>query len=111
MRGARERRDIRLQGWGLLHSTWGTSVNAVSEASLERVGDITSSTATRALISRSALREAAAAAVSAGGYLADLRGDAYGHECLTVARAVVAAGATSVRVDDADTAAFLRGEG
>lgn len=81
----------------------------MSEASVEGVGETTSSAATRALISRSALRDAATAALAAGGRIADLRGDAYGHGVLPVARAVIAAGAEAVLVDgDAEVAALGR---
>ncbi|MGO2683077.1 MAG: alanine racemase C-terminal domain-containing protein [Microbacterium sp.] len=69
------------------------------------------STATRAVISRSALVECAAAAVAAGGEIADLRRDAYGHGVLPVARAVLAAGARAVRVDGAEQARLLRSAG
>jgi len=66
----------------------------------------------RSLISRSALASGAARAVSAGGRgIADLRRDAWGHGLLEVARAVVAAGARSVRVDGVDEIAALRAEG
>lgn len=51
------------------------------------------------MISRSALAAAAAAAVSAGGELADLRRDAWGHGVLAVAHAVTAVGAVRVLVD------------
>lgn len=59
----------------------------------------TSSSRPRALISRSALATASAAAVDAGGRVADLRRDAWGHGLFAVAHAVVAAGAAAVRVD------------
>lgn len=78
---------------------------------MEGVGETTSSAATRALISRSALREAAAAAVAAGGRTADLRGDAYGHGLLRVARATIAAGASQVRVDDEREQRLLAADG
>lgn len=51
------------------------------------------------MISRSALASGAAAAVTAGGRLADLRRDAWGHGVLAVAHAVTAAGARQVLVD------------
>ena len=63
------------------------------------------------MISRSALAAAAAAAVEAGGRIADLRRDAWGHGVLAVAHAVVAAGAGAVRVDYAEEAEALRLEG
>ncbi|MGM7665744.1 alanine racemase C-terminal domain-containing protein [Microbacterium sp. A93] len=72
---------------------------------------MTSSSAIRALISRSALADAAVAAVAAGGRIADLRGDAYGHGVLIVARAVIAAGAQSVVVDSLEEARLLNREG
>lgn len=61
--------------------------------------ETTSSSRPRALISRSALAAGAAAAVAAGGALADLRRDAWGHGLRAVAEAVTAAGASRVRVD------------
>jgi alanine racemase len=51
------------------------------------------------MISRSALAAGASAAVSAGGRVADLRRDAWGHGVLTVAQVVTAAGADRVLVD------------
>jgi len=51
------------------------------------------------VISRSALASGASAAVLAGGRLADLRRDAWGHGILAVAQAVTAAGAEQVLVD------------
>ncbi|MGO3231914.1 MAG: alanine racemase C-terminal domain-containing protein [Microbacterium sp.] len=69
------------------------------------------STATRAVISRSALAECAAVAVAAGGEVADLRRDAYGHGVLPVARAVLAAGARTVRVDGAEQVRMLHSAG
>jgi alanine racemase len=65
----------------------------------------------RAVISRSALATSAAAALRAGGEVADLRRDAWGHGLLTVAQAVVAAGARAVIVDDPDEVEALRYEG
>lgn len=78
---------------------------------MEGVGETTSSSATRALTSRSARAAAATAAVAAGGLIADLRGDAYGHGVLPTARAVIAAGAHSAVVDSADDVALLAREG
>ncbi len=66
---------------------------------MEDVWETTSSSLPRAMISRSALATAASAAVRAGGRIADLRRDAWGHGVLAVAQAVTAAGAESVRVD------------
>jgi alanine racemase len=63
------------------------------------------------MISRSALAAASAAAVDAGGRIADLRRDAWGHGVLAVAHAVVAAGAAAVRVDHAEEVETLRLEG
>ncbi len=63
------------------------------------------------MISRSALAAASAAAVDAGGRIADLRRDAWGHGVLAVAHAVVAAGAEAVRVDHAEEADALALEG
>lgn len=63
------------------------------------------------MISRSALAAGAAAAVDAGGRIADLRRDAWGHGVLAVAHAVVAAGASAVRVDYVEEAETLRLEG
>lgn len=60
----------------------------------------TSSALPRAVLSRSALTAGAAAAVRAGGDVADLRRDAWGHGLLSVAHAVSAAGAKSVLVDN-----------
>lgn len=51
------------------------------------------------MISRSALAAAASAAVAAGGRVADLRRDGWGHGVLAVAQAVTLAGAERVRVD------------
>lgn len=69
------------------------------------------SPATRALISRSALAYAARAAVSAGGSVADLRRDAYGHGLLAVARAAHEAGAERMLVDGDEQVALLRDAG
>ena len=63
------------------------------------------------MISRSALAAHAKAAVAAGGRVADLRRDAYGHGLHQVADAVLLAGADGVRVDDAGTARMLRADG
>lgn len=63
------------------------------------------------MISRSALTAAAAAAVRAGGSMADLRRDAWGHGLLAVAHAVTAAGARTVRVDGEGEVEMLRLEG
>ncbi|MCI1018241.1 hypothetical protein HWD99_06370 [Microbacterium sp. C5A9] len=63
------------------------------------------------MISRSALASAASAAVAAGGRLADLRRDAWGHGVLAVAHAVTAAGAGAVLVDSAAEAETLALEG
>jgi alanine racemase len=63
------------------------------------------------VISRTALAAHAKRAVGAGGRIADLRRDAYGHGLLPVARAVLLAGADAVRVDDADQVRMLRAEG
>ena len=69
-----------------------------------------SSSLPRALVSRDALRRGALAALSAGGSVADLRADAWGHGVLETARAVIAAGASAVRVD-AEDVDLLRAEG
>ena len=53
----------------------------------------------RAVISLSALGEAARAAVAAGGEVADLRGDALGHGASRVAEIVRDAGVRAVRLD------------
>lgn len=65
----------------------------------------------RALISRSALITAARAVVDAGGRVADLRADAFGHGATETARVVHAAGVARVIVDDEALAASLRVEG
>lgn len=70
-----------------------------------------SSSRPKALISRSALMAAASVAVDAGGRVADLRGDAWGHGLVTVAQAVSTAGAHAVLVDSADEVEALRTEG
>lgn len=72
---------------------------------------MSSSALPRAVISRSALTSAAAKAVAAGGRVADLRRDAWGHGLLAVAHAVTAAGAASVLVDSEDQAGMLQAEG
>lgn len=70
-----------------------------------------SSARPRAVLSRSALAASSAASVAAGGAVADLRRDAWGHGVLGVAHAVIAAGAHSVRVDRPDEVEALRLEG
>lgn len=72
---------------------------------------IQGSTATRAVISGSALVSAATTAAASGASVADLRRDAYGHGLAPVARAVRAAGIGMVRVDDEAAARMLRAEG
>lgn len=72
---------------------------------------MTSSSRPRAMISRSALAAAAAAAVDAGGRIADLRRDAWGHGVLAIAHAVTGAGAAAVLVDYPEEAEALRLEG
>ncbi|WP_243225565.1 alanine racemase C-terminal domain-containing protein [Microbacterium sp. CIAB417] len=61
----------------------------------------------RAVLSRSALEAAAAAAADAGGSCADLRRDAWGHGLSEVAAAVAAHG-IRVLVDDEDAVRVLR---
>lgn len=73
--------------------------------------ETTSSAQPLAMISRSALSGAAAAAVAAGGRVADLRRDAWGHGLLAVAHAVTAAGAEKVLVDADGEVEMLRLEG
>lgn len=63
------------------------------------------------MISRSALASAASEAVSAGGRVADLRRDAWGHGVLAVAHAATAAGARAVLVDSRAEAEMLALEG
>lgn len=63
------------------------------------------------MISRSALAAGASAAVSAGGRLADLRRDAWGHGVLAVAQVVTAAGAERVLVDAQGEVEALQLEG
>jgi len=75
------------------------------------VCETTSSSRPRALLSRSALVAGAAAAVADGGRVADLRGDAWGHGTIEVARAVIAAGAETVRVDAGSDVDELSAEG
>lgn len=65
----------------------------------------------RAVISLSALRDAARSALDAGGTVADLRADAFGHGVHETARAVHEAGVERVVVDDASIAASLNAEG
>lgn len=72
---------------------------------------IQGSTATRAVISGSALVSAATTAAASGASVADLRRDAYGHGLALVARAVGAAGIGIVRVDDAAAVKTLRAAG
>lgn len=64
-----------------------------------------------AVISLSALGESARAAVDAGGEVADLRGDAFGHGVRETARVVRDAGVGRVVVDDESTASALAHEG
>jgi alanine racemase len=71
----------------------------------------TSSAVPRGIISRSALTRAAVVAVAAGGEVADLRRDAWGHGVLPVAHAVTLAGARAVLVDSLSQADALRLEG
>ncbi|MBP2378913.1 alanine racemase [Microbacterium phyllosphaerae] len=71
----------------------------------------TSSSRPRAVISRSALAAASTAAVDAGGRVADLRRDAWGHGVLAIAHAVTAAGAAAVLVDHSEEVEALRLEG
>jgi alanine racemase len=73
--------------------------------------DTTSSARPRAMISRSALTAAAAAAVAAGCGVADLRRDAWGHGVLGVAQTVTAAGVAAVLVDTESEAEALALEG
>ncbi|MFK3679036.1 alanine racemase [Microbacterium sp. NPDC090218] len=72
---------------------------------------MTSSALPRAMISRSALAAGAAAAVLAGGRVADLRRDAWGHGILAVAQAVASAGIERVLVDADGEIEALRLEG
>lgn len=65
----------------------------------------------RAIISRDALRANTRAAVAAGGLVADLRADAFGHGALQTARIVHDAGVGTVLVDDASMVARLSAEG
>ena len=62
-------------------------------------------------MSRSALAAGASAAVRAGGRIADLRRDAWGHGILAVAQAVTAAGVERVRVDTRGEVDALQLEG
>ena len=62
-------------------------------------------------MSRSALAAGASAAVRAGGRIADLRRDAWGHGILAVAQAVVAVGAEQVLVDTRGEVEALQLEG
>jgi alanine racemase len=70
-----------------------------------------SSALPRAVISRSALTAAAAVAAAAGGRIADLRHDAWGHGILAVAQAARAAGIDRVLVDSPSEAEALSLEG
>ncbi|MFT4260174.1 alanine racemase [Microbacterium sp.] len=72
---------------------------------------LSSSALPRAIISRSALTASTAAAVAAGGRVADLRHDAWGHGILAVAHAAHIAGAETVLVDSASEVEALRFEG
>lgn len=72
---------------------------------------LSSSALPRAVISRSALTASAAAAVAAGGRIADLRRDAWGHGVLAVAQAVRVAGVAHVLVDSRSEAEALALEG
>lgn len=72
---------------------------------------VISSAVPRGVISRSALTRAAAAAVGAGGSIADLRRDAWGHGMLSVAHAAQIAGAEAVLVDTSAQVDALRLEG
>lgn len=63
------------------------------------------------MISRSALAAGASAAVAAGGRVADLRRDAWGHGVLAVAQVVTAAGAENVLVDAQGEVEALQLEG
>jgi alanine racemase len=72
---------------------------------------VTSSALPKAIMSRSALAACAGAAVDAGGRIADLRRDAWGHGVLAVAHAVTAAGAAAVLVDRPAEVEALRLEG
>ncbi|MGW8483836.1 alanine racemase [Microbacterium sp. NPDC055903] len=65
----------------------------------------------RAFRSRAALALSARAAVEAGGSIADLRRDAWGHGLLPVGQAVMAAGAEAVLVDTPAEASLLAAEG
>jgi alanine racemase len=69
------------------------------------------SSATTAVISRSALASAAHAAAGSGGSVADLRRDAYGHGLLTVAHAAQDAGIRTMLVDGADQISLLHDAG
>lgn len=69
------------------------------------------STLPRATVSAVALREGAAAALAAGGRVADLRGDAWGHGAFETARILAQVGVPEVLVDDELLAGALRLEG
>lgn len=70
---------------------------------------VASSALPRAVLSRGALASAVSAAVAAGGSVADLRRDAWGHGLSEVAAAAAAGGVRRVLVDDEDAAHGLRG--
>jgi len=72
---------------------------------------LSSSALPRAVISRSALTASAAVAVAAGGRVADLRRDAWGHGILAVAHAAHVAGAERVLVDSPSEMEALSLEG
>lgn len=65
----------------------------------------------RAVVSRDALYASAHAAAQAGGTVADLRADAFGHGVRETARVVHEAGVPRLIVDDEAAAASLRAEG
>lgn len=71
----------------------------------------TSHSLPRALVSTSAMRRCILGAVARGGTVADLRGDAFGHGALEMARVVAEAGIETVVVDDQMVAADLDGLG
>jgi len=72
---------------------------------------VVSSAVPRGVLSRSALTRAATVAVEAGGSIADLRRDAWGHGVLSVAHAATIAGADAVLVDSPAQVDALRLEG
>lgn len=71
----------------------------------------TSHSLPRAVISMAAMQASAAAAVRAGGTVADLRGDAFGHGAVETARVAAAAGAAAMLVDDHATVTRLKNHG